>query len=256
MRQPSRTGRCRSRCLGLLLAHESGRGRAKAGRWHDWAVSDGDELKITSYVLHALRRDMRLIPTERAEPPATAVLAASIDALARETGLAPGNSRIQLAIPPSARDLLKQSVGGLGTDLGDEVVRDALWDELTKASDDSALGKVAGKITRTADDLLNFSVIYWNLQLAPDETLAALDLKNRGVPAGYQMDKEAPRSIGKGRGSPCCWRIAWHATRSRRQSGGRDSAQPQPETAWHGPSSGQLASMWIHAVLPATPSSP
>ena len=87
-----------------------------------------------------------------------------------------------------------------------------------------------------------------------DIDLAGLDLKNRAAPAGF------PKGGGAyyARGARIAVLIADRITRDkgRRPTARRGSTRPKLVVEPSGQSSGQLASMWIHAVLPATPSSP
>ena len=179
-------------------------------------ADDGDELRINAALLSALD----FAPEEGTEPPPTVVLAVCIHRLALETGLVeredPEFSWVAQAIPGEPLKVLQHFVGGPAIKLGDDDVRDGLYDALLALADDAKARKALDKkrsMTRT--DILTFSQIYWNLEAdgrrtelpirsgqklssglqarikAPytDEDLADLDLKVRAARTpGYTSD--------------------------------------------------------------------
>lgn len=176
-----------------------------------------DELRIKA----ALLKVVGFVPEDGMPPPPTAVLAACLQQLALETGLAERDDPTfnwvdRAGLPVGAVRLLRHFMGNPSGELTDEVLRDRLYCALQGiAEDPAALASVDRKRTVSSDDLLIFSQIYWNLESGghrknlpirsgqklssglqarikvpgADEDFALLHLKNRAARTpGYSSD--------------------------------------------------------------------
>lgn len=128
-------------------------------------MEDAAELRIRDALLVALATE----PSEGQEPTLALVVAASLHRLAVGRGLAPrddlGHSAVRSAgLPAPALALLDQYFGSTGEPVNDEEVRDGLCAALLELSTMPGALRAMNK-TRplTADELLTFAQIYWNL---------------------------------------------------------------------------------------------